>query len=344
MRRRSRTLGRNPLEVAADGRDMPSRVSVGARLHVGFTNLSLERDRLYGGIGLATAEPRTVVTAARADRVECASADARSLVRQSVDLLDVPGATVDIEEALPRHVGLGSGTRLAMTILWAIAETYEIAPRLRELAPELGRGGRSGVGVATIRNGGFVVDIGHPSEAFTPEPPARGDWTVPAVGIRRSIPQEWRFVIAIPEAPAGRSGPAEEEAMRTVVASADPAISDRVARHLLEKVLPGLATGGAEVFGGGVEAIDRANGAWYADVQDGVYRSPAGDIVEALRDLPATAGVGQTSWGPAVWAITHARSAESVESAAWEAMDDLNVGGHVVVTQGSNDGGTARNV
>lgn len=336
--------GRNPLEVPAGVRDMPSRVSVGARLHIGFTNLSLERDRLYGGIGLATAEPRTVVTAARGDRVACESAEARPLVEQVVDLLDVPGATVQIEEALPRHVGLGSGTRLAMAVLWAIAEAYEKPTRLRERAPALGRGGRSGVGVATISRGGFVVDIGHPSAAFTPSPPERGNWTVPAVGIRRSIPTDWRFVIVIPEAPAGRSGPAEDDAMRTVVSSADASISDRVARCLVETVLPGLATGATDAFGSGVEAIDRANGEWYADVQDGVYRSPAGEIIETLRESPETAGVGQSSWGPAVWAITDAAEAATVESAAWEAIDDLDAGGHVVVTRGSNEGGTARNV
>lgn len=323
---------------------MPSRVSVGARLHIGFLNLSLERERLYGGIGLATAEPRTVVSAATAERVACEVEEARPLVQQVVDILDVPGASVQVEEALPRHVGLGSGTRLALAVLWAIAEAYDRRPRLRERAPLLGRGGRSGVGVATVDRGGFVVDIGHPSAAFTPHPPDRGDWTVPAVGIRRSIPSEWRFVIVMPEAPAGRSGPSEDDAMRSVVRSADPSISDQVARSLLEKVVPGLATGAPETFGAGAEEIDRANGEWYADVQGGVYRNPAGQLIATLREQPDTAGVGQSSWGPAVWAITDASSAGTVEATAWEALDDLGLGGQVVVTQGSNEGGTARNV
>ena len=40
-------------------------VETGARLHFGFQNLSLAHERLYGGIGVALAEPRLIVEAQR---------------------------------------------------------------------------------------------------------------------------------------------------------------------------------------------------------------------------------------------------------------------------------------
>lgn len=46
-------------------------VSAGARLHVGFQNLSLARQRLYGGVGIGLAEPRVTVTASPAETVDC---------------------------------------------------------------------------------------------------------------------------------------------------------------------------------------------------------------------------------------------------------------------------------
>ena len=48
-----------------------TRVSVGGRLHFGFLNLALSRERLYGGLGVALAEPRVSVTAAPADGIHC---------------------------------------------------------------------------------------------------------------------------------------------------------------------------------------------------------------------------------------------------------------------------------
>jgi beta-ribofuranosylaminobenzene 5'-phosphate synthase len=323
---------------------MACRVAVGARLHVGFTNLSLSRARLYGGIGLALDRPETVVTAERATSIEAPNATVRTHAERIVDRLDVPGATVHIESSLPRHVGLGSGTRLALAVARAIAGAYDQPFAVRKHAPALGRGGRSGVGVATFEDGGFVVDAGHPSSAFTVDRPDRGDWEVPPVAVRRHVPSEWRFVIAVPGGEAGRSGEAEDDGMRRAIEAADPAVADRVAGALVQQVLPGLATGDVELFGAGVEAIDRANGEWYADLQGGIYRPPAGQVIEALRGTSGVAGVGQSSWGPAVWALTTEEAAEGVANRARQTLETHDRGGTVHVVQATKTGAAARNV
>jgi beta-ribofuranosylaminobenzene 5'-phosphate synthase len=107
-------------------------VSAGARLHVGFGNLSLSHDRLYGGIGVGLAEPRTVVEATTADEVTVAGAaepDAvATFAERAVDLLEVPGAAVTVHEQFPRHVGLGSGTQLALSVYAAVARAHGREP------------------------------------------------------------------------------------------------------------------------------------------------------------------------------------------------------------------------
>ena len=279
-------------------------ISAGARLHVGFQNLSLARSRLYGGIGVGLEEPRVTVTATTAETVTAEDPLARSYGERVVDCLDIPGVDLTVEDRLPRHVGLGSGTQLALTVLRATAEAYRLEPAVREHAPTLGRAGRSGIGVATFENGGFVVDAGHPTGRFTTEPPAEGEWSVPPVLARHDLPDEWRFLVVLPDADPGRNGDDEEASIRAVVEQADPAIADDIAGLVTRKLLPATAEGRLEAFGEAIREIGQKNGAWYADVQGGVYRPPAGELLEALAASPVITGVGQSSWGPAVYGVT----------------------------------------
>jgi beta-ribofuranosylaminobenzene 5'-phosphate synthase len=315
-----------------------SRVSTGGRLHFGFTNLSLSHERLYGGLGVALDEPRTVVTAEAADGVHCADDDAREYARRAVSLLDLPGARVRVERHLPRHVGIGSGTQLALATLTAVARANGVEPSVRDLAPDLGRGGRSGIGVATFESGGFVLDAGHPSARFTTSRPADGDWEVPPVAASHAVPPSWRFLLVVPTVDAGRNGAAEDASMRTAVERADPTLSNRIAGLLARQVLPAVATGNAEQFGSAVEAVGRLNGAWYADEQGGTYRPPVGEVVATLSEAPSVFGAGQSSWGPAVYGVTDAANAESARAAGEEALAAAGVDGSVQVVEGRNRG------
>ncbi|WP_435175893.1 beta-ribofuranosylaminobenzene 5'-phosphate synthase family protein [Halorussus sp. AFM4] len=315
-----------------------ARVSVGARLHFGFQNLSLAHERLYGSLGVALDSPRVVVTAEAAERVRCDHDGARDHVRRAVDLLGVPGADVTVERTLPRHVGLGSGTQLALAVLAAVARAHDRQPRVRQRAPKLGRGGRSGVGVAAFEDGGFVLDAGHPTERFTADRPPRGEWAVPAVAARHAVPDDWRFVVVLPDADPGRSGDDEDASMRAVVERADPTIADEIAAVVTRRVLPAVATGDAEAFGAAVAEVGRLNGAWYADEQGGVYRPPVGELVAALGDATAIAGAGQSSWGPAVYGVTTERRAGAAREAAEAALSTVGVDGDVLVAEPRNRG------
>jgi len=314
------------------------RATASARLHFGFANLSLAHERLYGGIGTALDRPRAVVEAEPAGSVEADDA-VREATERAVSLLDVPGARVRLVEALPRHVGLGSGTQHALATLAAVARAHGREPRVRERAPALGRGGRSGVGVAAFDAGGFVVDGGHPTGRFTAAPPERGDWTVPPVCARHALPGEWRFVVAVPDG-RGPSGSGEDAHMRAVVEDAEAAIAGSLAALLVRRVLPAAAEGRAREFGDAVAEFSRKNGAWYADEQGGVYRPPAGVVVDGLSASTAVAGAGQSSWGPAVWGLTTADRVDEARTAAADALDDAGVAGRVVASPPRNRGAT----
>jgi beta-ribofuranosylaminobenzene 5'-phosphate synthase len=325
-----------------------TRASAGARLHFGFCNLSLSHERLYGALGVGLAAPRVVVDAEPADRVAVADDsggqnalvrdDVRGYATAAVDLLGVDGARVAVRESLPRHAGLGSGTQLAAATLAAVAAAHGEPPRVRERAPALGRGGRSGVGVATFEDGGFVLDAGHPTARFTTDRPADGEWAVPPVAARHAVPDDWRFLLVEPDADAGRSGAAEDDAMRTAVERAEPGIADRIGGIVSRRVLPAVATGNAERFGAAVAEIGRLNGAWYADEQGGVYRPPVGDVVASLSDSAAVFGAGQSSWGPTVYGVTDAANASAAATAGERALDEAGVDGSISVVEAADGG------
>ncbi|GAA0521627.1 beta-ribofuranosylaminobenzene 5'-phosphate synthase [Halorubrum aquaticum] len=340
--------------------------SAGARLHFGFCNLSLSHERLYGALGLALAEPRVTVEAVpaestsvtveddalaaadggvtgiraetRADARDGVRADAREYAATAADLLDVPGATVTVRASLPRHAGLGSGTQLAATTLAAIARAHDREPAVRDRAPALGRGGRSGVGVAAFEAGGFVLDAGHPTARFTTDRPADGEWTVPPVAARHAVPDDWRFLLVRPDAEPGRNGESEDASMRAAVERAEPRLADRIAGIVTRRVLPAIARGRTEAFGAAVASVGRLNGAWYADEQGGVYRPPVGDVVASLSASPAVFGAGQSSWGPAVYGVTDADRADAAREAGERALEAAGVGGSVSVVRGANEG------
>jgi beta-ribofuranosylaminobenzene 5'-phosphate synthase len=317
-------------------------VETGARLHFGFQNLALAHERLYGGVGVALDEPRAVVSAEPADGIhapdplEDFATDAVALLRERGH--DVAGSEVTLEEGFERHVGLGSGTQYALATLVAVARAHGTYVDARTAAPALGRGGRSGVGVATFESGGFVVDAGHPTERFTTAPPERGAWDVPEPIVRRDVPADWRFLLVTPGVEAGRHGESEDASMRTAVERADPGIADDIAGLLTRRMLPAVAERDLQAFGSAVARLGRLNGAWYADEQGGVYRPPAGTLVDALGDDPAIRGAGQSSWGPTVYGVTRADDAAAARAAGEAALDAAGVDGIARVVAPRNTG------
>ena len=319
--------------MAADAIVCMATVETGTRIHIGFQNLSLANGRLYGGLGIALASPSVVVSAERADRIDCPDDLAARYASRACSLLSVPGAAVTVQQSLPRHVGLGSGTQLALGTYAAIACAYDLEPAVRSVAAELGRGGRSGIGVASFERGGLIIDGGHPVERFTEDPPDEGTWSVPPVIAHHTLPDNWRVVLAVPDDARGRHGEQETTSMQSIVTAATPEIADDIATVLTRRLLPAAATGTIHEVGDAINDIERLNGAWYADEQGGVFRPPVGTIVDRLGASDAVYGAGQSSWGPTVYGLTTADEATTAKAAAANAIDAADCSGTVHIAR-----------
>jgi beta-RFAP synthase len=287
---------------------MPTRdeeavfVESSARLHFGVLDLRGSRGRWFGGIGASAARPTLRISASRADTLSAQGEDAER-VREFAHLFLAHhhlrgGADIRVHQALPSHVGLGSGTQLALGVARALAELYGVDSDARGLAHAVGRGKRSAIGTWTFEDGGLVVEGGRR---------AGSDECGPLIA-RVPIPSTWFCILAIPEGAPGISGPEEAEAFATLPAPPERDV-ERVAHIVLMSLLPALADADLPGFGRALTEVQEITGQWFTSVQGGTF-APGGsaDLVHRLREWGAS-GVGQSSWGPAVYGIVEGHEA-----------------------------------
>jgi beta-ribofuranosylaminobenzene 5'-phosphate synthase len=270
------------------------RVEAPARLHMGMLDVAGDRARRFGGLGVALSRPAAVVEASPSDDVTAEGPDgerALAVARRCREQLGISGgARVRVLEAIPAHVGLGSGTKLSLAVTAALAALAGQTPEPRAIAQAAGRGARSAVGLWTFALGGLVVEGGVRPGVEQPAP----------LLARHAMPDEWRCVLVVPHAEQGLSGRAEEEAFGRLRPDSDRAAL--IAQLVLTSLLPALAEGDLTEFGAALTRVQRLVGESFASVQGGVFHPRAGALVDVLLSLGA-AGAGQSSWGPAVYGI-----------------------------------------
>jgi beta-ribofuranosylaminobenzene 5'-phosphate synthase len=282
-------------------------VTAPARLHFGMLDPAGVGARRFGGFGVGVESPRVVVAARRrpgeAVTVTGSQADrATAFARRARTAFGLDsGVEVTVREAIPPHVGLGSGTKLGLAIARAVATLAGVSPAPEQLAEASDRGARSSVGCWTFVAPGLVVEAG-----------VAGEGPISPLVARHPMPERWRCVLALPVGIEGLSGDAEE---RFFELGHDRGIGEpRVPRLLLTELLPGLLAGDIDEFGEALSEIQRDVGSIFAAQQGGVFHPHAAPLVDALLSLRVGA-VGQSSWGPAVYGIVDGpeRAAEVAE-------------------------------
>lgn len=286
----------------------PVFVEAPARLHFGMLDLRGERGRRYGGIGAAVREPSLLLEVSLDDVIRGTGGDADRAAEFARRFLAhhqlASGAMLRVHRALPAHSGLGSGTQLALAVARALAELHDLPTDPESLATAVGRARRSAVGTWLFGRGGFVLEGGR-----------RGDEHAPAPLLARlPVPKRWRCVLVVPPGTPGVSGDTEAMAFATLPAPPRAEV-EHVAHLVLMSLLPALAAGDLDTFGAALTEIQCINGRWFAPAQGGTFApGETAALVRAFGEWGAP-GVGQSSWGPAVYALA-ANESEAQELAA----------------------------
>ncbi len=296
----------------------PNLVSVmaPARLHMGFMDLSGALGRDFGSIGVGLNELYTQVNISPQNELTVIGDDAEraaKYVRLLCHSMGVSDALrVEVAAAIPEHVGLGSGTQMALAIGIGIARFYGLPFTVRQVAVLADRGARSGIGIGIFEEGGLVVDGGRGPNTLTPPLLAR-----------MAVPDDWRFILAFDRRGQGLHGEQEISAFRTLPPFARSA-AERLCYLLLMQALPAVAENDLERFGEVITALQTAVGEHFAPVQGGVFTSA--EVAAAMDYLhgKGARAIGQTSWGPTGFCLTS--GAERAEEMAANAALKFNNG------------------
>jgi beta-RFAP synthase len=231
-----------------------------------------------------------------------------------------------IAQAVPEHVGLGSGTQLGIAVGVALAKFHGHDVGVRQIATTVQRGQRSGIGAGAFELGGFLVDGGKgPGE----EPP-------PIVS-RIEFPTDWRVVLVLESTARGLHGELESAAFQALPEFPET-MAEQLCRLMLMQALPALAECNIDSFGSAIGELQRITGDYFSLAQGGRFASPA--VAEALNWMEANgiAGIGQSSWGPTGFAIVgSAEHAAELIGAANERWRERPL--QFMVCRGRNRGG-----
>lgn len=268
------------------------------RLHFGLTCFG-NQGRQFGGIG-AMIEDAGVVLSVSTARSFCVSGPLQERVKQFAHsfaqqqrLATLPACKITVTSHSPEHAGLGVGTQLGLAVAAGLAEWQGIAWRDANLLCQMsGRGKRSAVGTHGFLHGGLLADGGKaPGELLG------------ALEERVDLPADWRFVLARQPAGLGLAGEPEEKAINALPPVA-PAVKQHLQKLIKDQIIPAARRADWNAFSEALYDYGFQAGGCFAAAQGGPFASPEiASFVKAIRSL-GIPGVGQSSWGPTVFALT----------------------------------------
>ena len=320
------------------------KVITPSRIHFALIDLNGSLGRVDGGIGLSLAHHGFRINAQDSDEMEIIAPPeimprANTILSLLKDRCDIGNARLEIEENIPSHVGLGSGTQLSLGIAQAICTLYDLGLTHQEMAFSVERGGTSGIGVAAFSQGGFIVDGGHgfsklfcegKKNSFLPSSASKGIKPPPIIA-RYDFP-DWDILITIPNC-KHISGNEEVKLFQTLCPM--PLDDVRMISHItLLKLLPSVVQHDIVSFG---EAVDLIQSVGWKKVeiekQDEIVRQ----TMDFLRQKNGY-GVGLSSWGPAIFCF--GENLTELQNITEEFLAKNNPGGYCFLTRANNFGAT----
>lgn len=262
-------------------------VTAPARLHMGFLDLSGALGRHFGSIGIALNEPVTRLKISKYLSKNIAHPRIEKYVSAFCQAFDVSeNVSVEILGEIPAHIGLGSGTQMALAVGAGLNALYDLNLNVREIAAVMDRGLRSGIGIGIFEQGGLVVDGGRGENTITPPLLAHFD-----------VPENWRFILVFDERGQGLHGQQEIQAFKNLPPF-PRSEAERLSYLLLMQALPAIAEKDLVRFGDVITQLQRTVGEHFSPAQGGVFTSS--NVAQAMDWLTKNGAVaiGQTSWGP----------------------------------------------
>jgi len=318
-----------------------------SRLHLTLIDLNGSLGRIDGGVGLTLEKPRLVLEMNQkgseiavefknrqnipVNVINDYEDKIRNSAHRMIEYLHLEGGySFTIHETYPSHSGLGSGTQLSLAVGKLLSDLDNREISVPQIANIVGRGGTSGIGVASFDEGGFIIDGGH-HHGEKPDflPSSASEASPPPIIARYDFPKDWKVVLVIPHVEKNVSGEKEVNIFQKYCPIPLEEVQ-RLSHLLLMKMMPAVLEKDLEGFG---EAVNSIQNIGFKKIENRLQKPVIGEIMQFLRDAGAP-GVGMSSFGPTIYAVTD--SPQSIVSAANDALAD--VGGNIIETRAQNNG------
>jgi beta-ribofuranosylaminobenzene 5'-phosphate synthase len=306
-------------------------VSAPAHLHTGNFDMTGDLGRLYGTVGFAV-DRCLEIEVTKADEVKAEDDAAYIFTKRFAETFDLAGAEVKVKKIIPKFVGMGYHTTLALSIGSALAKLYGLKLTSEEIALAMKRGAITSLGVHAFKVGGFIVEGGFRLK--------EREKMIPPLIFHQSVPNNWLFVVAIanePQEKIVKMRENEDHILRNLKLMPKET-SDMLSRIVLVKIIPSMVECDLKSFGEGLTAFNSELGKFWNEYQCGrTYCHPV--VEEAIKImLHRSTCACQTSWGPTIYGIVDRQS--EAETLSKELKDYLakNGGGDVFYTKANNIG------
>lgn len=312
-----------------------------SRLHLTLIDMNAQLGRVDGGAGISMASPHVVVSAEKSDTIEVVGDSflAERMISAVKQVLpEDEGISLNIEEDMLAHVGFGSGTQAALSAAAAVNELYSLDMSVRELAIAVGRGGTSGIGVASFEMGGFIVDGGHRFSnkgSFYPSSASRAD---PAPVLFRHDFPDWDIVLALPDTTGAHD--AKEVNIFQKECPIPLHEVQELSHIILMKMMPAIIEQDIETFG---YCINHIQSIGFKKREVSLQHQVVRDVMALMQDSGAY-GAGMSSFGPAVYGVVENHEDASYIQEDVQELLDRTIGGKVLVTKANNTGAEIRRV
>lgn len=327
---------------------MKIRIITPCRIHLSLIDENGYTGRVDGGIGLMLDKPNVVFEASNSAKEF--KIEANKYYREAIEVINEKASKVFktlkisnknfhfyLKRYYPTHVGLGSKTQLSLAIANSIAKLKNLELSQRELTKLVDRGGTSGIGWRGFQTGGFILDGGHDfgkgeeKENFLPSSAAID--ADPALTLMRyRIPENWRFVLVIPNVRKGAHSEEEVNIFSEYTPIPQEEVNE-VSHQILMKMVPGIIKNDLECFG---EGLKRVQSIGFKKIEISLQDPIVKELLHFF-DVYGVKAYGMSSFGPTVLGVTE--SDKEARDLLKEVQKKIkNIGGHLYVCRPNNIG------
>jgi beta-ribofuranosylaminobenzene 5'-phosphate synthase len=296
---------------------MKLQITTPCRIHATLIDMNGSIGRIDGGIGFTLSNPSWKIDFETTESPPIMIDVPKEVGGNYIDVLvsdvlknfgsssDKARISIKVRGIIPRHVGLGSKTQLALALGDGISRLLKLdnTPLSKEiLASIVKRGGTSGIGVTSYFHGGAIIDGGHEfgvgkeKESFLPSSASSAS---PAPVLSRDdLPVGWRAVIGIPMLEKGAHD-AEEVGIFKHYCPVPIAEVQQLSHVILMKLLPAIKQ---QRFNEICACINIFQNTGFKKVEVDLRGKAYRRMLQDWRDAGAPCS-GMSSFGPAIYSL-----------------------------------------